>query len=122
MKLNAAEKARRAAERKVFDARNHFKPDDIVVNSWGWEQTNADFYTVLGVAKNRLVLQPIKSTITPAGPVAMHGTAVPDKTPKSDPITVGAYPWDHGKRVGVKFRHGSGELWDGEPERVSWYG
>lgn len=121
-RLSATEKASRAAARKAFDATKHFKPGDIVVNSWGWEQTNADFYRVEKVAKNRLTIIKLKTLTTETG--FMCGTAVPgDEDPFGKvPLTVGAYLWDDGKRIGVKFRFGSGEKWDGEPERVSWYG
>lgn len=43
-----AEKATRVAERKAF--RHSLTVDAILVSSWGYDQTNIDFYQVVGVA------------------------------------------------------------------------
>lgn len=49
---NFREKAERAAKMKElsqkFDVKNHLKIGDIICNSWGYDQTNIEFYQVVG--------------------------------------------------------------------------
>lgn len=44
---------------KVFEL--PFKPGDIIYNSWGYEQTNIDFYQVIRCTKSSVFIQPIKA-------------------------------------------------------------
>lgn len=92
------------------------KVDDVLVCSWGWEQTNVDFYKVTkSVGKNTVELVRIKAVSDPNGQEArfsMQDRAIADpKTEIGAPfrarvnmgsgspcITLGhrefAYPWD----------------------------
>lgn len=47
---------------------------DIMVSSWGWEQTNVDFYQVVKTTGSFVYVRHIKSKTTPTGD--MRGTAV----------------------------------------------
>lgn len=38
-----------------------FKPGDILYNSWGYEQTNVDFYQVVRCTKSSVFIRPIKA-------------------------------------------------------------
>ena len=53
LKARAADKAEYNEKLKslnaTFEAKNHFKVGDVVVNSWGYEQTNIEFYQVIEV-------------------------------------------------------------------------
>lgn len=40
-------------------ASDHFKVGDIIVNSWGWEQTNIEFYQVTEVKNKKIKVQEI---------------------------------------------------------------
>lgn len=59
LKAQAKEKAKRASEKAAYDATKEFRPGDVVVNTWGWEQTNQDFYIVHKATVKSLVLSPI---------------------------------------------------------------
>lgn len=56
-------KARRAEEkrqeRETFDARAAIQPGAIVVNTWGYDQTNTDFYVVESVTRCFVMLRRI---------------------------------------------------------------
>jgi hypothetical protein len=38
-----------------------FKPGDIIYNSWGYDQTNVDFYQVVRCTKSSVFIRPIKA-------------------------------------------------------------
>jgi len=53
-----------------------FAPGDILVSTWGYEQTNVDFFTVVRLTpKGMAVLQPIGTAHRETGP--LHGEALP---------------------------------------------
>lgn len=93
---------------------------DIIVNVWGWEQTNADFYRVTKAGKKFLTLQPLKAITTEHAPFAMYGTAQPDGLADASPTKASFKLRDDGEAM-VKFDDGSGRIWDDQPVRVSWY-
>jgi len=91
----------------------------IVYNSWGCDQTNVDFYEVVGVSAYFVKLRPLQNTIRETG--FMCGTAEPQP---------GVYASGHVTRhkvisvsgeAYVKFEYGSGRVWDGKPKSCSWY-
>jgi hypothetical protein len=45
----AAEKVAKKSANAAISAADHFSIGDIIVNSWGWEQTNVNFYVVTAV-------------------------------------------------------------------------
>jgi hypothetical protein len=122
-KLNADKhqewKDKRAAERKAF------KPDvkvgDIYYSSWGYEQTNIDFYQVVKVSgKSTVELRQI-SQETVKDSEYSHGmacevVAVKDSFLSEETITkrVGQY--------GINLNsYASASKWDGTPKYKSWY-
>jgi hypothetical protein len=52
------ERVKRAQENKV-DAKDFYKIGDIVVNSWGYEQTNIDFYQVVDITARTIKIKSI---------------------------------------------------------------
>lgn len=54
-----AYKQARADARKAFDATEHFKVGDILYASWGYDQTNVDFYEVLAVTRGMVTIEAI---------------------------------------------------------------
>tara|TARA_Y100000310_G_scaffold345581_1_gene466894 strand:- start:4669 stop:5247 length:579 start_codon:yes stop_codon:yes gene_type:complete len=112
-------KQKRKAERKAF------KPDikigDIYYSSWGYEQTNIDFYQVIEIkGKATVVLKEIAQD-TVEGSNYSHGMAceviaVKDKFLNDKTIT---------KRVsqyGISLTsYSSARKWDGKPQYKSWY-
>jgi hypothetical protein len=106
------------------EAKKHFRCTlqigQIVYTSWGYEQTNVDFYEVVALkGEKTVVVREIKSEIIEHGPRAMAGRASP---------LVGQYCGDafsaravsaNALKIGVRKL---AYLWDGRPVSCSWYG
>jgi len=96
--------------------RESLRVDDILYTSWGYEQTNVDFYQVTSIRGCIVEIRPIAAEITETG--FMCGTTVPVLDAFTGParchrivrnyLTVGYRQWAH--------------KWDGTPCRCSWYG
>ena len=106
------------AYRKQADA---ISVGDVVVNSWGWEQTNQDAYQVTKRTRCTVTLQRIKTqkTATPPGLSSMSARVIPVRgefIETESPITlrIGKY--------GIKFKHGGFDVWNGQRSYYeSWY-
>jgi hypothetical protein len=63
---NVRDKAERKARRKALDEweakelLEETKPGDIFVSSWGYDQTNIDFYQVVKVSGKSIIFRPIE--------------------------------------------------------------
>jgi len=119
----AAVKDRRA---KSF-AGHTFKVGDIVTNSWGYDQTNVDWYRVTRTSASYVWLREISAQVEETG--FMSGRSVPHvDTTDADPTK-----WNfrdiadrkefRRKASGdhVTMRHGCGSKWDGREKYASWY-
>ena len=98
----------------------------ILVSTWGYEQTNVDFYKVLEVKGDYAKIVQIGSKQTSDGAQSMTGRAVPNES-----ITVGAPMRRKIKRKGdgglssdaIRLTSYSGAYpWDGKPVSYSSYG
>jgi hypothetical protein len=117
--LRAAKAAKdaRKVERKA--AVHVLTVGDIVVSSWGWEQTNVDFYQVTRVVSTRSVaVRPIASTLAEDGEASMTGARMPLRDEFEGAEFVRRA---EGKRVNNVNRDHGASLWDGRPARCSWY-
>lgn len=93
----------------------------IVYNSWGWEQTNIDFYVIVKTSANYVWLQPIAQDTEETG--FMCGNTKPEQPvrklagePSMHRVTM------YNGSPSINFKHGCGCVWDGmKPERCSWY-
>ena len=106
----------------IKDSLNHtLKVGSIVYNSWGYDQTNVDFYQVVKATKCFVTLRPIEAIKGEDGPQAMTGKAMPVKDRFSSEVTTRhkAEFWN-GENI-VKFQFGAGCEWDGQPKRYSTY-
>jgi hypothetical protein len=103
-----------------------FKVGDIIYNSWGYDQTNIDWYRIVKTSRNFVWIQPIAAHITETA--FMSGTS----SPHVDTTSPTPEKWGYvdakgavekhkasGERVTMKF--GSGTKWDGKPKGCSWY-
>ena len=95
-----------------------YKVGDILNSSWGYDQTNVTFYQVTRVTKASVELGTLRSTST-----AETGFMTAYKSPLP-----GEFTSDRRflKRVSdngyVKIGYSEyAKLWDGKPERYSWY-
>jgi hypothetical protein len=92
----------------------------ILVNTWGWEQTNVDFYEVVKRTEKSVTIRKIAREIDDYNAYEMSGFATPKKGEYiEDAIrktVVGA-----GVDCHIKFKHGGCSLWDGAPKRYTTY-
>jgi len=89
----------------------------IFSHSWGWEQTNIDFYEVVKVGAATLVVREVEST-------KVRGDMVATETPQPS-VFIGPpmrkTPEIYRDTVLIGMKYGSCRLWDGKPEHSSSY-
>jgi len=136
----ADRKAKKAAARARFV--NPYKLGDILHHSWGYDQTNCDFYQVVEVKKASVVLRPIGAKTVEGSEGFMSCSLMPEKdafiekgshalskfdkpiTPDNPTILkrVSFYVQeDDSLRYFIPTPYGWCDLWEGKPEYSSWY-
>jgi len=108
---------RKAARAAVVTA---LKVGDILYDSWGYDQTNVDFYQVVAVSATRKTVDivEIPGRITEgsgsmAGVIVACPIEIPDKS-KARKVRVSG-------PVSVIMKHRYPSKWDGRPKHCSWY-
>lgn len=98
---------------------NPLQVGDILYYSWGYEQTNVDFYQVIGKTEKSVKIQEIESKTVENGFMSGNTTALKDVFKNKEVMS---------KRVKeycgqpfVSFDYGVGNKWDGRPMSCSWY-
>jgi hypothetical protein len=101
---------------------NPYKVGDIVTSSWGYDQTNVDFYKVTAVKNSMIEIRQLSQTTTEYNPGCMSGSTSPvenefhpdfPKTHRKKPRPDGSFKletWGRWCRP-----------WDGKAKRCSWY-
>lgn len=102
---------------KVFNA------NDIVVSSWGYDQTNVDFYRIIKRTEKSVTIRRLKSKVTITG--YMSGTSLPlnefEKDSKELTRKIHVSNAEN-KELYVKISSFSfAYLWDKTPAVCSWY-
>lgn len=113
---------KKLAEIKPYQEPEHnIKVGDIFYNSWGYEQTNIDYYQVVSTTKKTITLRKIKGISNDYDSYHMTGTktAVKDAFCSDEIIRKTPYLLDGEWRV--NFEYGAGCKWDGEAMRYSCY-
>lgn len=72
-------RARNSAVNKAMLAMDEFEEGDIIVNSWGYEQTNVEFYQVITVLKKKIQVHQIGSNVVPGSEYHDSCKVTPDK-------------------------------------------
>lgn len=97
----------------------------ILHDSWGYEQTNADFYCIIERKGDWLTLLPMKKQSTSEGPLTMSTRELPlviDQAAKPIRKKLKSF---NGQESGFSFRNYSGggwcKLWDGRTKHASHY-
>jgi hypothetical protein len=120
---SVAYKAQRAADKKAekqaLNAVEQFPVGTIVYSSWGWEQTNLDFYQVVGHF-GRVGLEVVAIGMTQAG---AHSGMSADYMPDASKQGKETYK---ARQVRPDSLSSSGSdyalyRWDGKPKYCSWY-
>ena len=138
--ITAEAKERKRLARARFQ--NPYKVDDILHHSWGYDQTNCDFYQVVEAKKASVVLRKIETRTVPGSEGFMSASLMPMKdafiekghhalTKYGDGITpehptimkrVSFYVKDDDSlRYFIPVPYGWCDLWEGKPEHSSWY-
>lgn len=92
-----------------------FKVGEIICNSWGYDQTNTDYYEIVKVSTHFVWLRPVASSCVETGFMSGESSAIPGRY-TSDEIT--QHKAD--ARGYVNFTYGSGHR-AREKEFCSWY-
>jgi hypothetical protein len=96
-----------------------FKIGDIFSDSWGYEQTNIDFYEVVAVkSASTIVIRQIAQDTEETG--FMCGNTTPRPGEYTGEPMEKRIQWYDGK-AHIKSEFGWCSKWDGKPERCSWY-
>jgi hypothetical protein len=116
------EAARRAAA--AHRASPHtFKVGDVLATTWGYDQTNADFYEVTRVISPLSIeLAHLRTILVSDGPQTMTGKAMPQQGDGRFDLEMARMrrrPIDGAVRIDAC--HGSARLWDGRPISTSSY-
>jgi len=119
-----AKKAKSKAAKANFI--NPYKKGDIFYTSWGWEQTNVDFYQVVGTTKMGVKIQRIRSKhVNATGPFSSQVVADKNNFCDADekPATV-ILQWksygDSEAQHSLSYKDHGLYLYDGKPQHCSW--
>lgn len=110
--------------------RHGYKPGDILYSSWGYDQTNIDFYQVIATTEKTITFREVCQIRTSDGPLTMTGSTRPDVnhfTKDSKEYTRSAKTSGIGEKGLIKFAEHPGSMmrylwqWDGNPKGWSDY-
>ena len=114
--------ARKQAKKDFF---NPAKIGDILVDSWGYDQTNVDFYQVTGVGKKSVKITPISSRITDqttGNSMAAYVMPVRDAFVGKSLTKMALPAQGSASQYYVNTKtYSSAQLWNGNPMYNSWY-
>jgi hypothetical protein len=101
-----------------------FIPGAILVDTWGWGQTNRDFYQILKRSGDWITIQKMTCK-TDYNPIAMTGYKTPDKLDETEKPIRKKLKSFYGKEAGFSLRNYSGggwcDIWNGKPADFSTY-
>jgi hypothetical protein len=107
---------KRAEERKQPHS---LKVGQIISNSWGYDQTNVDFYQIVKTSAKFVWLRKLAQTTTEEGFMCGKTQPIPGHFNSDEVTQHGVSVWDLGQSV--NFEYGCGSVYDGNPKRCSWY-
>ena len=120
--FNDMVKSIRKGEHLEKDAHD-FNVGDILVSSWGYDQTNVQWYQVVGVTSKSVKIREIKGKVLETG--FMSGEASPIPNAFTNNLWFGEQKTARVNSYGEVNITSDGRItawkWDGHPERVSWY-
>jgi hypothetical protein len=116
-----AYKAEQAEKRKGF--RHSYKVGDVLHYSWGYEQTQCEFFEVTATTPGTVTLREIAQEAVPGSEgfmsesrVALPGQFLADAKPFTKRVQFS----DSGPGY-ISMEHGCCSPWDGRPKYRSWY-
>lgn len=109
-----------AARRVERQSGHSFKVGDIVTNSWGYDQTNVDWYCVVKVSTCYVWLQRAAAGLTDTPGTQDSGKTSLVLDAECKPQLSGEITKHHAHGDTVTMRHGIGSKWDGREMYTSW--
>ena len=106
--------------RPYEEPRHNIKVGEIFYNSWGYDQTNIDFYQVVSVTEKTVSIRAIRGEEVENDYSMMTGKKSALKDSFLGEI-IRKTPFFFMGRWCLNFEHGGGGPWDGKPMRYSWY-
>ncbi len=103
------------------EPQHNIKVGDIFYHSWGYEQTNIDYYQVVKTTKKTISLTRIKGEAEECNNSGMTGTVIALKDKFVDDEVIRKTPYLLDSNWYVKFDYGIGKKWEGEAMRFSSY-
>lgn len=119
------DKAEQRAKVKAISIKDQIKEGDIFYSSWGYDQTNVDFFQVVGFTNKLALVKKIAERRTATGFMSGTTIAIKDKFVSSTPIKAKLLVGNNMNVYGLKMftgRIGSNLYkWDGKPVYYSSY-
>ena len=101
--------------------KHDLKIGDIVYNSWGWEQTNIDYFQVVGTSEKTVSIRAIQGISRDYDGQSMSGKILPDVGNFCSDEILRKTPYLFMGKWCMKFENGAGAKWDGEPMAYTSY-
>jgi hypothetical protein len=95
------------------------KVGDVIYNSWGYDQTNIDWYQVVRVSEHFVWLRRIGANVKETSFMAGPTIPKPNQFVGEEVTQHKATTNEHGTHI--TFEYGSGSKWDGQSLYCSWY-
>ena len=103
------------------EPKHNIKVDDFFYNSWGWEQTNIDFYQVVKVTESTVTLRAVTSLLSSYSNEHMSGKVLPCADGFKDDKLIRKTPYYSMGKWWVPFEYGVGRFWENEEVDFSMY-
>ena len=104
-----------------IEPKHNIKIGDIFYNSWGYDQTNIDFYQVVATTAKTITLRAIKSSNNDYNAYYMTGSKLPAKGNFCSDELIRKTPYLMDGKWRISFEFGAGSQWDGSPMSYSCY-
>ena len=106
------------ANRYIYDNR-HITEGDIFYSSWGYDQTNVDYYMVKKrIGKGSALVVPVENKIVHDKSSQYNDSVVPYTASEGKPFKcrIKYVCWDNYKKPRISIGHRDAWLWDGVPK------
>ena len=103
------------------EPKHDIKIGDIFYNSWGYDQTNIDFYQVVGTTAKTISIRQISSYSNDYDNYHMSGSKSAVKDSFANDEVLRKTPYLFMNKWRISFEYGAGSLWDGKPMTYSCY-
>lgn len=103
------------------EPQHNIKVGDIFYHSWGYEQTNIDFYQVIAVTAKTVSIREIKDVVDKYDSLQLRGETKPLKDSFVNDKIIRKTPYLLDGTWNLNFEYGIGRLWKGEPVNFTCY-